>query len=166
MGYINLTQWRKYRLCPLPWGAHSKGEERDPYRLQSSLWATIQASSEEKWKPSLGGGVEEVTAAGKGRVGGVEGVPSEVCNQAWSLTFFFNIIYTLFFFSAALSLHCCEWAFSSCRGRGLISSCAEWASLVAEHRPQCVGSVVVAHTVCAIFPEQGSNHVCCTGRHS
>lgn len=118
MGYINLTQWRKYRLCPLPWGAHSKGEERDPYRLQSSLWATIQASNEEKWKPSLGGGVEEVTAAGKGRVGGVEGVPSEVCNQAWSLTFFFNIIYTLFFFSAALSLHCCEWAFSSCGEHG------------------------------------------------
>lgn len=130
MGCINLTQWRKYRLCPLTWGARSKGEERDPYRLQScTLWATIQASSEEKWKPSLGGGVEEVAAAGKGRVGGVEGVPSEVCNQAWSQTFFFfNIIYVL-------SLHCGKWAFSSCRGQGLVSSCAEWACLVAERGP-------------------------------
>ena len=28
----------------------------------------------------------------------------------------------------ALELRCCEWAFSSCGKRGLLSNCGEWAS--------------------------------------
>ena len=34
----------------------------------------------------------------------------------------YTLLY-LFLFLAALGLHCCSWAFSSCREQGLLSSC-------------------------------------------
>ena len=33
-----------------------------------------------------------------------------------------------FIYVAMLGLHCCVWAFSSCREQGLFSSCVAWAS--------------------------------------
>ena len=63
---------------------------------------------------------------------------------------------------AALGLHCCTWAFSSCGGQLLLA-----ASLVVEHEGsracglQSAGSVVVAHglscpVACGIFLDQAS----------
>ena len=64
-----------------------------------------------------------------------------------------------YLFLAALGLHCCTWAFSSCGEQGLLfvqvrGLLIAVASLVAEHRLQAhrlqqlqhVGSVVVAHS--------------------
>ena len=50
-----------------------------------------------------------------------------------------NVIYLLIIFLAALGLHCCMWAFSSCGKRGLLFVAVRGlpiavASLVAEHR--------------------------------
>ena len=102
--------------------------------------------------------------------------------------FFFNkFIYFIYLFLAALGLHCCMRAFSSCSEQGLLLVVAhglltEVASLVAEHRLLVrglqylwhMGSVVVAHglsssgsvvvahglscsVACGIFLDQGSN---------
>ena len=98
--------------------------------------------------------------------------------------FFFEFIYL---FLAALGLHCCVWAFSSCGEWGLLVAAVRGlllavASLVAElglqahglqqlwltgsvvvaRGLQSAGSVVVAHrlscsTACGIFPDQGLN---------
>ena len=43
-----------------------------------------------------------------------------------SLTLFLKFIYFMYLFLAALGLHCCAWAFSSCSEPGLL--------LVAVHR--------------------------------
>ena len=66
---------------------------------------------------------------------------------------------------AALGLHCCAPAFSSCSEWGLLFVAVHKfliavASLVAEHGLQSAGSVVVAHglscsAACGIFPDQG-----------
>ena len=54
--------------------------------------------------------------------------------------YFFNkFIYFIYLFLAALGLHCCVWAFSSCGERGLLFIVVHGllivvASLVAEHR--------------------------------
>ena len=95
--------------------------------------------------------------------------------------FFLHVhtIYYLFYFLAVLGLLCCMQAFSSCGKQGLLSSrdaqtsncggfcygaqaLGAWASVVAAHGPQRVGSVVVVHglscsTTCEIFLDQGSN---------
>ena len=64
---------------------------------------------------------------------------------------------------AALGLHCCAWAFSSCGEQGLCSGCGAWAS------HHCGGSHCRAQAQqlwhsgfsCSvaggIFPDQGSN---------
>ena len=110
------------------------------------------------------------------------GVSVKVCSL-----FFFKFIYLIYLFLAALGLHCCVRALSSCGKRGLlfVAVCGlliEVASLVAQHGLQalrlqqfwCVDSVVVAFglqiaglvvvahglscsTACGIFPDQGSN---------
>ena len=64
-----------------------------------------------------------------------------------------------FLFLAALGLHCCAWAFSSC-GKwashcGGFSCCRAWT-------PGALASAAVAHRLscpvaCGIFPDQGSN---------
>ena len=68
---------------------------------------------------------------------------------------------------AALGLHCCTRAFSSCGQQGLLfivicGLLTVVASLAAAPRPWSVGSVVVAHglsypEVCGIFPDEGAN---------
>ena len=73
----------------------------------------------------------------------------------------------MYLFMAALGLHCCMWAFSSCgrQGRLFTVVCGlliVLTSLVAAPRPWSAGSVVVAHVlsypeVCGILPDQGSN---------
>ena len=74
----------------------------------------------------------------------------------------------LYVFMAALGLHCCSRAFSSCGERGLlfVAVCRlllAVASLVTEHwLLGAWASVVVVHglscsTACGIFPDQGSN---------
>ena len=56
------------------------------------------------------------------------------------ILFFFNkFIYFIYLYLAALGLHCCMWAFSSCGERGLLFFAVRGlliavASLVAEHR--------------------------------
>ena len=52
--------------------------------------------------------------------------------------FFSKFIYFIYVFLAALGLHCCVWASSSCSGRGLLFVAVRRllivvASLVAEH---------------------------------
>ena len=37
--------------------------------------------------------------------------------------YFIYFIFKIILFLAALGLHCCVWAFSSCGKRGLVSSC-------------------------------------------
>ena len=93
--------------------------------------------------------------------------------------------YWFFFFSspflAVLGLCCCTWAFSSCSGQGLLSSCSMWAFHCAGFScgahagfSRCaswlwsMGSVVVAHRLSCplafgIFPNQGLNlcSLCC-----
>ena len=54
------------------------------------------------------------------------------------LLFCFLIYYLIYLFLAALGLHCCAWAFSSCGERGLLFVVVRGlliavASLVAEH---------------------------------
>ena len=101
------------------------------------------------------------------------------------IEFFFNRF--IYLFLAALGLHCCAWAFSSCGERGLLFIVVRGllivvASLVAEHRLQAcrlqqlwhagsvvvarglwsAGSAVVVHELsCSaargIFLDQGSN---------
>ena len=45
----------------------------------------------------------------------------QLCSLGMSLFFFFFLIrFTFFFFLAVLGLHCCLWAFSSCREQGLL----------------------------------------------
>ena len=77
--------------------------------------------------------------------------------------FFFNL-----FFLAALDLHCCTWASSSCGEWGYSSlQCLGFsftvASLVVEHGLQGMrDSLVVAYglscsTACGVFQDQGSN---------
>ena len=76
--------------------------------------------------------------------------------------------YLLILFLAALGLHCCTWAFSSCNALWLFSSCGVWAShwdgfsysgaLALEYS----GSEAVAHGLShpvawGIFQDQGSN---------
>ena len=73
----------------------------------------------------------------------------------------------IYLFLAVLVLRCCAWAFSSCSEWGLLfvavhRSLSVVASLVAEHRLQSMGSVVVTHGLscslaCGIFLDQGSN---------
>ena len=60
--------------------------------------------------------------------------------------YIYKFIYLIYLFLAALGLHCCTWAFSSCGECGLlfVAVCVlliAVASLVAKHRPQI--SVVV-----------------------
>ena len=93
--------------------------------------------------------------------------------------------FTDFFFSspflAVLGLCCCTWAFSSCSGQGLLSSCSMWAFHCAGFScgahagfSRCaswlwsMGSVVVAHRLSCplafgIFLNQGLNlcSLCC-----
>ena len=89
--------------------------------------------------------------------------------------YFLNFIYLLFL--AALGLHCCVWAFSSCGEWELLFVAVHGlliavASLFAEHGLQAhglqqlwrqsAGAVVVAHglscsAACGIFLDQGSN---------
>ena len=67
----------------------------------------------------------------------------------------------------ALGHCCCVQAFSSCRGRGLLSSCGAWVLIVVllllwSTGSRHIGSVVVApgpscSTACGIFLGQGSN---------
>ena len=79
---------------------------------------------------------------------------------------FFFINYSIYLFLAVLDLHCCTWAFSSCKW-GLLSSCSVWVShcdgfsCCRAQALGCVGSAVVAHrlncpVVCGILPDQGS----------
>ena len=61
----------------------------------------------------------------------------------------------LYFFLAALSLHWCTRAFSSCSERGLLSSCGTWTlghagSIVVEHWLSCPEA-------CGVFPDQEWN---------
>ena len=74
------------------------------------------------------------------------------------LFFFFNFIYFILFL-AALGLHCCAWAFSSCGEQGLLfvavhrlliavggfSCCGAWALGVQASVLWHAGPVVVAH---------------------
>ena len=51
-----------------------------------------------------------------------------------------NIFFLIYLFLAALGLHCCAWAFSSCGEQGLLFAVVcrlpiAVASLVVEHRP-------------------------------
>ena len=48
----------------------------------------------------------------------------------WCLFFFLREIIFIHLFLAVLGLHCFAWAFSSCSGWGLLSSCGVWASHV------------------------------------
>ena len=97
------------------------------------------------------------------------------------LFYFILINLFIYLFWAALGLHCCAWAFSSCskRGWGLLfvvvrglliavaSRCraralGARASVVVARGLQSAGSVVVAHGLscsmaCGIFPDPGSN---------
>ena len=55
-----------------------------------------------------------------------------------SVELYFFLIYLFYLFLAAFSLHCCEWAFSSCGEPGLLFIAVrglliEVASPVAEH---------------------------------
>ena len=83
-----------------------------------------------------------------------------------------NILRNVYIFPAALGLHCCMWAFSSCgeQGSSLVAVCGfslQWlliavASLVVEHGLWSAGSAVVARGLtclkaCGIFPNQGLN---------
>ena len=54
------------------------------------------------------------------------------------MIFFYNCIYFIYLFLAALGLHCCTWAFSSCGERGLLFI-AMYGLLIA------VASLVVEH---------------------
>ena len=70
---------------------------------------------------------------------------------------------------AALGLHCCARAFSSCGEWGLLSSCSEWEpliaviSIVSEHGLQGAWASVDAipgptcPVACGIFTDQGLN---------
>ena len=61
-------------------------------------------------------------------------------NSFWSILFYlFLFIYFVYLFLAALGLHCCVWAFSSCGEWGLlfVAVCRlliEMASIVVDHR--------------------------------
>ena len=91
--------------------------------------------------------------------------------------FTYIFIYCIYLFLAALSLHCCTWAFSSCGQQGLLSTCASWASqcsgfscletqdlitwasVILAGGLQSTGSVVVPHGLswplaCGIFLDQ------------
>ena len=76
-----------------------------------------------------------------------------------------------FFFLAALCLHCCTWAFSSCSRLGLLSSCCARASHCCDfsccrvQAPDWLASVTAAcglscSAACVIFLDQGSNCPC------
>ena len=73
--------------------------------------------------------------------------------KSYVLLLFLKFTYVIYLFLAALGLHCCARAFSSCRERGLLFIAVRGllsavASLVAEHAQASVvvarGSVVVA----------------------
>ena len=104
-----------------------------------------------------------------------------ICSSLYSLDRnFFVIMYLLlcdwpcyfadcisFLFLAALGLHCCTGAFSSCSEQGLLCSLSERASHCCglsgfKASSRHVGSVVVTHglsssSACGIFPDQGAN---------
>ena len=99
------------------------------------------------------------------------------------LFFFFfltDLFIFIYLFLAALGLHCCAWAFSSCGERGPPPHCGARAphcggfsccgaqapgaraSVVVARGLQSTGSVVVAHkpscsAACGILPDQGPN---------
>ena len=96
-------------------------------------------------------------------------------------------IFLFFYFLVVPGLHCCPWAFVSCRGQGLLQLqlagfLLQWllllmsigsrvhglqqlqnmGSVVVACRSQSTSSVVVAHrlscsSTCGVFPDQGSN---------
>ena len=96
---------------------------------------------------------------------------SEINWQFNSLCFFFFFtflkIHFIYLFLAALGLHCCSRAFSSCSKQGLLFLAARGllisvASLVEEHRLQArglssCGARAQLLMACGIFPDQGSN---------
>ena len=97
----------------------------------------------------------------------------------WRLMPFLSLLFFCFvylFWGAALGLHCCAQAFSSCSKQGLLSVCSAWAS-------HCSGfscgtwalgtlvSLVMVHglscpVTCEIFPDQGWNLPALAGRFS
>jgi hypothetical protein len=90
------------------------------------------------------------------------------CRFGTSETFsFFASLIIFFFFLAALGLHCCVRAFSSCGEQRLLfiarhraGFSLQWLLLLQSSRP--VGSVVVVlsfscPTACGILPDQGLN---------
>ena len=88
-------------------------------------------------------------------------------NHWTSVSFFF-------FFFAALCLHCCTWAFSSCSKLGPLSGCCAGPSHCCDfsccrvQAPDWLASVIAAcglscSAACVIFLDQGSNCPC-TGR--
>ena len=72
-----------------------------------------------------------------------------VLDVSHGLFFFLNLVYL---FLAALSLHCCAQAFSSCGKQGRLSSCDAQSS-------HCVQAsvVVVLPAARGIFPDRGSD---------
>ena len=64
---------------------------------------------------------------------------SQVCSLICSVIYFLKFIYLIYIFLAALRLHCCVRAFSSCSEQGLLFVAVHgllivMVSLVAEHR--------------------------------
>ena len=79
-----------------------------------------------------------------------------------------KFIYFIYLFLAALGLHCCAWAFSSCGEQGPLFAAVHRLLIVVATLccgAQALGaraSVVVAHRLscsvaCGIFPDQGLN---------
>ena len=62
----------------------------------------------------------------------------DACTFIFLFIYFHKFIYFIYLFLAALGLHCCAWAFSSCDERGFLFIVVRGilvvvASLVAEH---------------------------------
>ena len=83
------------------------------------------------------------------------------------LSLLFLCLFVCLFWGAALGLHCCAQAFSSCSQQGLLSGCSVWASHCSGFScgTRALGtlvSVVVMHglscpVACEIFPDQEWN---------
>ena len=80
-------------------------------------------------------------------------------NKFYLFIYLFIYLFVCLFILAALGLHCCMWAFSSCCELGLLFVALRGfliavASPVAEHRHQVGASVVMAHGLsrCGSWP--------------
>ena len=94
--------------------------------------------------------------------------PSPLVTTVCSMSLLSFLKNHLFIFGCAGSSLCCTWAFSSCRERGLLSSCGAWVShccgfsycgawALGAWASEAVARGLSCPVVCVIFPDQGSN---------